>query len=169
MAAQAICCGDCGWPVSTDAWNREEAVRCPGCSCRVEVAVFPAVLGARAGLLPEAVAGDTEASCFFHPESRAAIPCDECGRFLCRLCDIEIGGRHLCPNCFQSGVASSKLEIVETRRTMYDTIALAFATFPALLLWPVIFSAPAALYVVVRRWRAPGSCRSRRSIRSTAH
>jgi hypothetical protein len=165
MPAQAICCGDCAWPVSTEAWNREDGIRCPGCSRKVEAAVFPAVLGTRTGALPEAVAADTEASCFFHPESRAAVPCDQCGRFLCRLCDIEMGGRHLCSKCFQSGIASSQLEIVETRRTMHDSIALAFATFPALLFWPVIFTAPAALYIVVRRWRSPGSLLPRTRIR----
>lgn len=157
MAAQAICCGDCGWPVSTEAWNREEGFQCPGCRQRVQVAVFPAIQGIRAGALPEAVTADTEASCFFHPESRAAVPCDQCGRFLCRLCDIEIDQRHLCPTCFRTGVAANKLETVETRRTMYDTVALALATFPAMLFWPVLFSAPAALYVVIRRWRAPRS------------
>src|SRR5271170_1736997 len=164
MPAQAICCGECSMPVPAESWNRPGA-RCRGCGQTVQVAVFPAIERTRTGALPEAVEIETEASCFYHPSSRAAIPCDECGRFLCRLCEIEIGGRHLCPNCFQSGVASSKLEVVETRRTMYDTIALALATFPALLFWPVIFSAPAALYVVVRRWRAPGSLLPRTRIR----
>jgi hypothetical protein len=111
------------------------------------------------------VGSDTEASCFFHAESRAAVPCDQCGRFLCRLCDIEIDHRHLCPNCFQTGLAGSKIETVETSRTMYDTVALALATFPAMLFWPVIVSAPAALYVVVRRWRSPGSLLPRTRVR----
>jgi uncharacterized RDD family membrane protein YckC len=164
-AAQVISCGNCGAPVSPEDWNREEGSRCRQCARKIEVAIFPALLRSRTGALPEALAADTEASCFFHPQSRAAIPCDECGRFLCRLCDLEIDGRHLCPACFQNGVQSRKLEVVETRRTMYDTVALAFATFPALLFWPVIFSAPAALFVVLRRWRAPGSLLPRTKIR----
>ena len=48
---------------------------------------------------------------------------------------------------------------------MYDTIALALATVPALLFWPVIATAPAALWIVVRRWRAPGSIVPRTRIR----
>jgi hypothetical protein len=48
---------------------------------------------------------------------------------------------------------------------MYDSIALALATLPALLFWPVVFTAPAALYVVVRRWREPGSLVPRTKVR----
>lgn len=162
---EAICCGECSWPVPVEAWNREEGTRCPGCSQRVEALIFPAIEGRRAGALPEAVIAETEASCFYHPLSRAAVPCDECGRFLCSLCDIEIDSRHLCPACFQSGVRSNRLEVVETQRTLYDTVALALATLPALLLWPALIGAPAALYVIVRRWRAPGSVTPRTRIR----
>jgi hypothetical protein len=161
---EAICCGECSWPVPVDNWNREEGLRCPGCSQRVEAIVFPAVEGRRLGALPEAVIADTEASCFYHPSSRAAVPCDECGRFLCSLCDIEIDSRHLCPQCFQAGVRSNKLEIVETQRTMYDTIALVLA-IPGLLVSPAIITAPWALWIVVRRWRAPRSVVPRTRIR----
>jgi hypothetical protein len=162
---EAICCGECSWPVPVDAWNREEGLRCPGCGQRVDANVFPAIETRRSGALPEAVIADTEASCFYHPSSRAAVPCDECGRFLCSLCDIEIDGRHLCPMCFQSGVRSNRLEVVETQRTMYDTIALTLATLPALLFWPAIVTGPAALWVTFRRWRAPGSVVPRTRIR----
>jgi hypothetical protein len=165
MAAQPICCGACSCPVPPEFWNRPEGVPCPRCRQNVQVSVFHAIAGTRGGALPEAIAADSEASCFYHPQSRAATLCDQCGRFLCRLCDIEIEGRHLCPACFQSGVSASKIEMVETRRTMYDSVALAFATFPALFIWPVLIGAPAALWVVFRRWRSPGSVVPRTRIR----
>jgi len=81
------------------------------------------------------------------------------------MCELEIDSRHLCPVCFKSGVASNKLEIVETSRIMYDTIALALATFPVLLFWPPVVCAPAALYTVIRRWRAPSSVVPRTRVR----
>src|SRR5258706_14076605 len=165
MGSQVISCGECSWPVPVESWNREENVRCPGCGQQVRVLAFPAMAQMRTGALPEALSAETEASCFYHPESRAAIPCDECGRFLCRLCELEIDGRHLCPSCFQTGVETRKLENVETRRTMYDTMALALSTFPLLLFWPALVTAPAALFVVFRRWRAPGSLVPRTRIR----
>lgn len=165
MAAQPICCGACSWPVPVEFWNRPESVRCPACGVSVRVCAFPAVAGTRAGAAPEPLAADSEASCFYHPESRAAVPCDHCGRFLCHLCDIEVEGRHLCPSCFQSGVAASRIETVETRRVMYDSIALALAVFPALMIWPAVFGAPAALWTVFRRWRSPSSIVPRTRIR----
>jgi len=156
MAGQAICCGECALPVPPESWNRG-AVRCRGCGQTIMTGVFPALEKARVGASPEAVEIETEASCFYHPASRAAVPCDECGRFLCRLCDLEIGGRHLCPQCFQSGAASEKIQNVVTSRTMYDSIAIALVTWP-IVFWPVMLvSAPAALFVIFRRWRAPGS------------
>jgi hypothetical protein len=164
MAAQAICCGECSMPVPAEFWNRA-GMPCRGCGQAIQVAVFPAIESARSGALPEAVEIESEASCFFHPSSRAAIPCDECGRFLCRLCEIEVDGRHLCPTCFESGISTSKLQSLETSRTMYDSMALAFATLPSLLFWPAIVGAPAALFIVIRRWRAPGSIVPRTRIR----
>lgn len=163
--AHAICCGVCSWPVPHESWNREEGARCPVCRRRVDVAVFPALERTRSGTIPQPLGAETEASCFYHPESRAAVPCDECGRFLCGLCDIELDGKHFCPGCFQSGVASNRLENVETRRTMYDSIALAVATIPLVLISPAVVGGPAALFIVIRRWRAPLSILPRTRIR----
>jgi hypothetical protein len=165
MATQAIRCGECAWPVPPEAWNRAEGFRCQGCGQRIQTLVFPAIETRRSGAEPQALVEQTEASCFYHPESRAIIPCDSCGRFLCSLCDIEIDARHLCPKCFELGLAGKRLESAETERMMYDTIALVLATYPALLFWPAIVGAPAAIYVVIRRWRAPLSVVPRTRIR----
>jgi hypothetical protein len=162
---QAICCAECSWPVPAELWNREDGARCPGCRQRLEVAAFPAIERTRSGAIPQAIIADTEASCFYHPESRAVTPCEECGRFLCGLCDIEIDRKHICPKCFQSGLLSNRLETIETRRTLYDTAALALAVFPALLIWPAIVGAPMALFTVIRRWNTPLSILPRTRIR----
>lgn len=164
MPAEAICCGECSIPVPADSWNRA-GIRCRGCGQSLQTAVFPAIERTRVGAMPESIEGETEASCFYHPSSRAAVPCDECGRFLCHLCEIEIDGRRLCPRCFESGVSTDKLQSMVTSRTMYDTIALALATLPAMLIWPILVGAPAALFVAIRRWRAPGSIVPRTKIR----
>jgi hypothetical protein len=160
---QAICCGECSWPVPAELWNwdgnREEGAHCPGCRAPLDVSVFPAISRARSGPLPQALEAESEASCFYHTESRAVAPCDQCGRFLCGLCDIEMDGRHFCPACFNRSAH------VETQRTLYDSIALALATFPLALFWPAIFGAPAALYVVIRRWNAPLSIVPRTRVR----
>src|SRR5579863_10319410 len=115
-----VLCSRCSWSLAPELWN-QVATRCPSCGFAVQALVFPAIESNRAGSVPQALAEESEASCFYHPESRAAVPCDECGRFLCHLCDLHIDQKHLCPKCFESGVASNKLEIVETRRVLYDT------------------------------------------------
>lgn len=161
----AILCGACSFPVAAESWNRADGVRCPGCGERVRALVFPAIQGPRQGSAPESIEAAEEASCFFHPASRASLPCDECGRFLCSLCDIEIDARHLCPACFESGVTAKSIATLETQRTMYDSIALALATFPAMLIWPAAIGAPAALYVTIRRWRTPLSIVPRTRLR----
>jgi hypothetical protein len=165
MAANAIACAVCSWPVPREFWNREEGVRCRGCGRTVRVSVFPAIDLQITGAAPEALRGETEASCFYHPQSRAAQVCEDCGRFLCALCDLEVEGRHICPRCFESGVGAHKIQTAEPRRTMHDSIALALATLPFVLIWPAIIGAPWSLFVVVTRWNAPLSVVPRTKIR----
>lgn len=159
MAANAIACASCSMPVPSDLWNREQEVACPFCGRKIITFVFPAAEHTRVGDVPAALQGDTEASCFYHQQSRAATVCEQCGRFLCALCDLEVDRRHVCPRCFE------KVETVEPRRTMYDSMALAIATLPALLFWPALIGAPLALFLVFRRWNAPGSIVPRTKIR----
>ena len=165
MAADAIACAACSRPVPREFWNREEGVRCGGCGRIVRVSAFPAIDLQIAGAAPEAVRSETEASCFYHPQSRAVKVCEECGRFLCALCDLEVEGRHLCPRCFESGVGAHKIQTAEPRRVMYDSMALTLATFPFLLIWPALIGAPWSLFLVVTRWNAPSSVVPRTKIR----
>jgi hypothetical protein len=157
MAVDAIACAFCSLPVPREFWNREEGVRCRGCGFTVRVSVFPAVDTLVAGVAPSALEAETEASCFYHPQSRAAQVCEECGRFLCALCDLEVDGRHICPRCFETGVNTHKIETAEPRRMLYDNMALALATLPFLLIWPALIAAPWSLFIVIRRWNAPMS------------
>lgn len=159
MPANAIACAVCSSPVAAENWNREEASRCPGCGQEVRALVFPAIRHERSGESPAALEGESEASCYYHPQSRAAQVCQDCGRFLCHLCDLDVDGRHTCPRCF------NKTEVLETSRPMYDTMALALATLPALLFWPAFLGAPWALTMVIRRWNAPSSVAPRTKIR----
>jgi hypothetical protein len=158
-------CAACSLPVPEEFWNREEGVRCRGCGRTVRALVFPAIEHSTVGAAPAAISAETEASCFYHPLSRAAQVCQECGRFLCNLCDLEVDGRHICPRCFESGVSAHKIEMAETRRPLYDSTALALSTLPALLIWPALVGAPWALFLVIRRWNAPSSVVPRTKIR----
>jgi len=109
------------------------------------------------GKSAEKVVMSDEAACFYHSAKKAVIPCSTCGRFLCALCDINIGGRHICPRCLESGMDKGKLEALETSRIRYDSIALSLAVIPLLIFWLTLITAPIALYYCIRYWKAPMS------------
>jgi len=136
-------------------WNFPGGTDCAVCGRRVEVRAFPALEREARGEPPQAIVGADEAGCYYHPQNRAAVPCDGCGRFLCALCDLPLDGRHLCPPCVTAGVRENKLAAADTQRTYYDAVALAFATWPMLLFYFTLFTAPVTLYYVIRYWRQP--------------
>ena len=121
----------------------------------METRAFPAIHQDARGNAPEAIAGGEEAACYYHPRNRAVADCAECGRFLCALCELPMEGRRLCPNCVNTGLSRQALPSAETERRHYDSLALALATWPVLLFYFTIFTAPAALYYVVRYWSRP--------------
>jgi len=122
------------------------------------VEVFPALLSAPAiGRSGEALVSEGESSCFYHPEKRAAAACENCGRFLCALCDVDLNGQHLCPACLQTGKRKGKLKQLENRQTRHDSMALTLAIAPMLIMWLTIATAPATIYIVIRYWNARSS------------
>jgi hypothetical protein len=131
---------------------------CPGCNSDLEIHVFPALLAPRAAIAPADLAiSEGQASCYNHATKRAVASCQHCGRFLCALCQIEIDGGVWCPACLEAGVKQRKLAAVENHRTLYDSIALATAAIPAILIYPSIIGAPLALFISLRYWKHPSS------------
>ena len=49
---------------------------------------------------------------------------------------------------------------------LYDKIALALAVYPMLLFYLTFFTAPMAIFVAIRYWKAPASILPRTRIRS---
>ncbi len=145
------------WPVVPGEATGSRA--CPSCQRPGGLLIFsalhrlPPVEEAAASLVVEG-----EASCFYHPGKRAAIPCGSCGRFLCALCDVKIGGRNLCPACVESGRTKGRFTELETGRTLWDTTALMLAVLPLVLCFYVsVVTAPAALVVSWVGWKKPSS------------
>ena len=157
MTPQPVSCAQCRTPLS-DLFNVGELRACPGCGTPTLVEVFPALFRARAvGAAAETILTEGDAGCFFHPQKKALVPCEGCGRFLCALCNVELHGQHLCPACLEVGRKQGRLKNLENHRDLHDRIALLCATLPFVLgLWPSIVGAPFALFLVVRHWHAPG-------------
>jgi hypothetical protein len=123
------------------------------------VTLFPALFRPASQIDPQSlVTAEGDATCFEHATKRAIAVCHKCGRFLCALCEVEVAGKVWCPSCLIPANADGPIEALEKRRTLFDSIALALATLPALLFfYPSIFTAPAIVYLAIRYWEKPSS------------
>jgi hypothetical protein len=161
-----IACPKCRAWLLEDVFNRPDMAPCPSCGTPLQIEVFPALfrkLNPGASAQPVMVEG--ESSCFYHPQKKAVVPCAGCGRFLCALCDCEFGGEHLCPACLETGKSKGKIQALDNQRTRYDSIALGLVVLPMLIFYFTIITAPMALYVAIRYWKAPRSLVQRSRLR----
>lgn len=161
MSAALIHCPKCKAALLHHACNREEFAPCASCNTPLQIEIFPAMFRraeigrAEVGRPGEALLLEGEASCFFHPQKKAVLPCDSCGRFLCALCDCEHQGQHLCPACLEAGRTKGKIKSLESKRIRYDNMALTLALLPCLIFYVTLITAPMTLYVAIRYRNAP--------------
>jgi|YelNatPaOPRAMG01_1025707.scaffolds.fasta_scaffold08692_4 hypothetical protein len=168
MTSVPVACPVCKvpWPSEPEVLGALRA--CPACGREVYVALFPAFRhGPPRGVSPEPVLVEGEAACFQHPDKRAVVPCAECGRFMCALCDVELQGRHLCPSCLEAGQRKGAFTALETRRTLWDSAALLVAILPLVLCWPTtVLTAPGAIVLGIVSFYRPGSLVRRSRLRA---
>lgn len=164
-------CPKCKAALSENVINSFKLTTCNACGVPLRVDAFPAIYKKpEAGASGENITHSSEAGCYYHQKKKAIIHCSMCGRFLCALCNLEIGNQNLCPVCLETGEKKKKLDILEYHRILYDSIALFLAVLPfTLIFWflsPV--SAPAALFIAIRFWKAPTGLTHRTKIRFIA-
>src|SRR5262249_42848581 len=146
--------------------NRPEFMPCPACAVPLQVEIFPALFRrTAAGRDGENVLVENESACFYHPQKKAVLPCEGCGRFLCALCDCELQGQHFCPVCLETGKKKGRIQRLENERTLYDSIALSLAVYPLLIFYLTIFTAPLPLFVALWALKAPRSIIHRTRLR----
>jgi len=95
------------------------------------------------------LSGEDQSCCFYHPQKQAVVACDTCGRFLCGLCDLAVGQRHVCGPCFRRAMLESTDAQLCPRRPTYDQAAITLAVIP--------LTAPLGIYFALRHWNSPGS------------
>jgi hypothetical protein len=158
METTLLTCPKCFVPLSSDVINRLEPGPCAACGNPLIIQVFPALFREhRPGSAGELAVEEGQATCFYHPQKTASVPCDACGRFICALCDVELHGEHLCPACVETGRQKGKITTLESKRTLHDNIALSIALLP-FLAWPLtVITAPATLIYAVTAWKKPSS------------
>ena len=128
---------------------------CPFCQKRLQIRFWRTVRQntSAAAAMPD------QATCFFHPDKAFQACCQRCGRFVCALCDLQLGAEHVCPTCFErgrvdSGLAGRKAEW-RHRDVLYDSIAVAVG-WAWIVVWPVFVAAlPAAIFLHVKYRKAP--------------
>jgi hypothetical protein len=156
-ASGTVACPSCGGAVTpTGAPSGFQS--CPYCDKRLRIQVWPVVRQKTnaASAMPE------HATCFFHPEKAFEACCQRCGRFVCALCDLQLGAEHVCPTCFDRGRADSGLQRGGTaewrhRDILYDSIAVTIG-WGWILVWPLIIAAlPATIVLHVKFRKAPRS------------
>jgi hypothetical protein len=121
---------------------------------------FPSVQHDASLVAPGEIAVPGEAVCFFHSEKKAERTCDRCGRFICTLCDLPLGTRHLCPTCVTGGLESDKVPELVAQRFIWAGLSFSLGLLPLLLLflWPLwVITGPAAVFCGLWGWRRPGS------------
>lgn len=152
----ALSCPRCQRVLDAGSWHDEHSGRCVRCSAEFEFFPFRALVAVRASHAAQAVVVAEESVCFFHAENRAEAVCEECGRLLCPVCAINLGGKKICPTCISSSKTSPSAQLVR-ERSLPDNLALTLAVLP-LLIWPfTLVTAPVALWFSIRGWKHPGS------------
>lgn len=144
-------CSKCRAPLPATAIVPGGFAPCPVCGAEIQVEIFPALIRPIArSSAGEAAVVTGEATCFYHDGKKAATVCDTCGRFLCGLCDCQMGEKHFCPACLESG-RQNGIEQLEASRPLHAQQAL------MLSILPFLFTGLAALYLIFRYWKSPGS------------
>jgi hypothetical protein len=153
-----IACPHCHAVLPGQMVNSGGLQRCPECLTKVRADLFNAFcrpLGQSATGEPVQVQGQAE--CFYHPGKKAVVPCAACGRLLCSLCEVPFDGHSLCMGCLQAGRNKRRIQNLENSRFLYDSLALYLALGPLVFLFITPITAPAAIYVALRYWKAPAS------------
>ena len=149
MSLNLIRCDRCGLPVEYTAWNTGVFHRCP-CGANLYARTYPLLesplAGGRAG---SDLSAEDQSCCFYHPQKQAVVACDTCGRFLCDLCDLAAGARHVCGQCFARAMNESTDDQFCSRRPTHDQAALTLAIIP--------LTAPLGIYHAIRHHNSPGS------------
>ena len=87
-----------------EMFNSAGLTPCPSCRAPIQADIFPAAYRPTDSVTGgDTVLPENQAGCFYHSDKKAVEVCSSCGRFICALCDIEMGGRHICPHLRPAG------------------------------------------------------------------
>jgi hypothetical protein len=129
---------------------------CGGCATHLEFVLFPARQRAKpVARAARSVEGD--ATCYFHAQNQAVVACDDCGRYLCSVCELpgEGGAGRYCPSCVAAARKTKPVKADEI--VVYDQAVLMLAALPLLMWFMTLLTAPLTLALAIYGWRKPRS------------
>lgn len=164
-----LSCTKCWALLDTSTISSAATLNCPACASAIDISIFPAFFrGPQFSAAGELSVSEDLASCFYHTTKRASVACTRCGKFLCALCSLEVLSDVWCPACLSHGATEKRVPALETRRTLWDTVALGCAVLPTVFFVFVyfwVFTAPATLFLSIRYWNRPSSIVPRNKLR----
>ncbi len=130
---------------------------CPTCEKALTVRLYPALTRKETVNAGRRILLEEESACFFHESKQAESLCEDCGRYLCGLCEIVFEGKTLCPACLETAQEKETMDGLVRERFRHDSFALMLALLP-ILFWPItIITVPAAIIYAIFRWNSAGS------------
>jgi hypothetical protein len=160
-----LICPNCGFPLERSYWNQPLLQPCSRCQTNVRLLVFPVAVEPAQVPAPNLNAAQGEATCFYHSNKQAHVPCASCGRFLCTVCDIYFRGEHWCPSCMKLQADTQTRPEFQRGVMRFDSLALILVTIPAIVIYPTLLTAPIALFLSIRHWNDPNGFLPRTNIR----
>lgn len=154
MPAQ-LTCPHCSGPLPIDLFIAGRHSQCPACHSRVEAYIFPEFQKATSARSEIHLAQEHEAVCYFHSRYRAKNHCDNCGRFLCEICAINVGKRELCAECLSQLRKQRNETGLVQYAALFDNVSLFLVTAPVITIFfwfLTIFSAPVSLFLSCYYW-----------------
>lgn len=163
MPSQTLQCHRCAAKLPSETGTLQSLAECPDCQARLSVYVFPAWgRSTPVGECAQPITDAQEAACFFHADRRAVHPCDQCGRYLCALCDFPIGNRHLCGGCVEKSARGTHLGELERNRKRWDVVVWYCLLLPIILCAYVVpITAIVAIVLSFKHLKSPPSLVSR--------
>ncbi len=168
-----LLCQKCQARLKTDHLNGEWVssafdwlATCPKCHTEHLAHAYPALLRPAEKASAAEILEADEASCFYHETSRAEKSCSICGRFVCGLCHIKMGGRDLCPGCVGNrDLRKRHISTANNRRTDYGRLILSLAYIPIFLFFAAFALLPIAIYLTFRSRNRPEALLKRKQPR----
>ncbi|MBI2423091.1 MAG: hypothetical protein HYV27_09705 [Candidatus Hydrogenedentes bacterium] len=140
-------CPRCSGPLRPDAAGLKTLTPCPACRTPILVLDFPALYTSPSAPPARPVpAMEGAATCFYHEKHTAEAPCCHCGRYLCAVCAVYLGGKVYCTAClerFDEQVRAGKDQdpdniLMGAQRWNYTTLVLLGVLVLGFLALPII-------------------------------